>query len=896
MLRSLIHATVSTVLTLGAAQSVSAQVVFNATTCGPIAADDVQFDGLDIVVDGCTLSIAGRHDFASLTLRNRAQLTHPPAGDVTAAPYPQIPDIGLDLDIAGDVNIPAGTMINLAGKGFGPGAGPGAGRSGGATTPSGGGGHGGNGGSGGATYGTYGGPLDAGSGGGGGAEAGAGGGALRLNVHGALLLGGSISANGNRANVGANRGGGAGGSVWINAGRIAGAGGITAQGGAGQSAGTIYGGGGAGGRIALFAGASTYTGTLRAHGERGNGGQSGGAGTSFTQLGATPTSLVLDNFGRSGATTDFVGMLVMEGNLSVARGARLSHPQGLELDLRVTGDAMIDGTSAFDVTGRGSVAATGDGRAVGAGGGGYGGTGGAAGGGLGFGSVENPNAFGSGGANPFAGGAGGGFAQLTVDGTLTVNGVIASNGLDARNPTGSGGGSSGGGSGGSILIRAATLAGDGDIVASGGSGREFGGGGSGGRVAVYSGASSFAGTLAACGERSSGGNRGGAGTIWQRVDSLPLGKLSIDNCGQLGGATTEFSGARRFEGDLFLSGGARLSHPPMQTLSLSFAGNVTIGTTGAFDVSGRGFAPGANPGPGTGAGGGGGGYGGAGGVYPNRVQTGGQPYGSEDAPIDFGSAGGGAGSTGTGGGAARLIAEGLLQIDGAVVAEGMVGGQGQNRGGGSGGSIFMTSGSFSLSPTGTMSVKGGDGAAFSGGGGGGRIRVTSCMAVTLAPEAKVVIAGGLQTGGVPSGADGTMNVGFGPTDPQDLDCDGVSNAIDNCPFFPNADQLDSGGVASPLDVQGMTPDGVGDACQCGDTNADGRVDSIDSTVLTRCLNNLDSCAGGSGLSGLPGGTAKCGVGGEAGCDASDADLIQRAVLGLGALEQACSAANLPVMP
>jgi hypothetical protein len=899
-----------TLFAFGSATSASAQVVFNASMCGPIAADDTQFDGQDIIVDGCALSIAGSHDFASLTLRNRAQLTHPPAGDVTAAPYPQIPEIGLDLEIAGNMTIAALTSINLDGKGFGPGAGPGAGRPGTTNTnppvPSGGGGNGGNGGgveNGGTAYGTFQGPIDAGSGGGGDALAGIGGGALRLNVQGTLTIAGSITANGTQGTIGGNRGGGSGGSIWIMAGTMAGGGSITAIGGQGRSQSTAFGGGGAGGRIAMSATTSTFTGTIRANGVRGpNGNRAGGAGTSFTRLGASPTRLVLDNFGLSNAldskldtaSTDFSGDLVFDGNLVVARGARLSHPRGEPLNLRVTGDMTIDATSAFDVSGRGFPAGTGDSRPVGSGGAGYGGTGGGIGGGAGYGSIENPTGFGSGAG--IGGGTGGGFAQLTVDGTLSLDGLIGSNGF-----AGSGSGSSGGGSGGSVLVRATTLTGGGLLRASGGAGRGEGGGGSGGRIAVYSGSSSFSGATEACGEGSinDGRIRGGAGTVWQRDDSQPLAKLTIDNCDQANGATTEIVGSRRFESDLYVGGFAKLSHPPMTKSFLTFAGNATIAPTGSFDVSGRGFAPGDNPGPGAGLGRAGGGYGGAGGTYlPTDI--GGLPYGVPLAPLDFGSAGStgvGAGpnsAAGAGGGVVRLIVEGLLQVDGSIVSDGTRG-VGQYSGGGSGGSVYLTAGR--IAGTGALSARGGNAANLAAGGGGGRIRITSCMPTDFAATAREIVAtpGSQQTSllgmfGQPS----TPIIGFGSPDENDMDCDDVVDAQDNCPFFPNADQADSGGIANPFDLQGTAPDDIGDACQCGDSNGDGRVTAADATVLTRCLGNLDTCVGDTGLSGLPGGLAKCGVDRNAGCDALDATLIGQAVLGLASLQQACSAALAPI--
>ncbi|MCH7892418.1 MAG: thrombospondin type 3 repeat-containing protein, partial [Gemmatimonadetes bacterium] len=55
----------------------------------------------------------------------------------------------------------------------------------------------------------------------------------------------------------------------------------------------------------------------------------------------------------------------------------------------------------------------------------------------------------------------------------------------------------------------------------------------------------------------------------------------------------------------------------------------------------------------------------------------------------------------------------------------------------------------------------------------------------------------------------------------DSDGDGISDEIDNCPRVSNALQRDTGGLDT------LIPDGVGDACQCGDTDESGRVDQAD---------------------------------------------------------------------
>ena len=53
---------------------------------------------------------------------------------------------------------------------------------------------------------------------------------------------------------------------------------------------------------------------------------------------------------------------------------------------------------------------------------------------------------------------------------------------------------------------------------------------------------------------------------------------------------------------------------------------------------------------------------------------------------------------------------------------------------------------------------------------------------------------------------------------------------DNCPYQPNPDQRDSGGIGSDA-----AADGIGDACQCGDVSGDGRVTVADGLMIQRAL-------------------------------------------------------------
>jgi hypothetical protein len=62
----------------------------------------------------------------------------------------------------------------------------------------------------------------------------------------------------------------------------------------------------------------------------------------------------------------------------------------------------------------------------------------------------------------------------------------------------------------------------------------------------------------------------------------------------------------------------------------------------------------------------------------------------------------------------------------------------------------------------------------------------------------------------------------------DADGDGVADDVDDCPSAANPLQEDTGGVGA-----GSPPDGIGDACQCGDVNGDGRVTITDATLIAR---------------------------------------------------------------
>jgi hypothetical protein len=120
--------------------------------------------------------------------------------------------------------------------------------------------------------------------------------------------------------------------------------------------------------------------------------------------------------------------------------------------------------------------------------------------------------------------------------------------------------------------------------------------------------------------------------------------------------------------------------------------------------------------------------------------------------------------------------------------------------------------------------------------------------------------------------------------PGDLPCatGQTSGCDDNCRYWPNASQGDSGGIRA-----GSAPDGIGDACQCGDVNGDGRVTSADSAIILRSLLVPPLAAMAR--------PELCDVGGAAGCTSADAAIVLRAQLTppLATIQQNCDPALMP---
>ncbi len=646
---------------------------------------------------------------------------------------------------ATNITVEANAFISADAAGFGPGQGPGV------STGTGGAGYGGIGatvssnvgsGTGGASYGSAVTPEDLGSG----SPTAAGGGAIHLDVTGTLTIDGTVSANGANA-----AGGGSGGSIWVTAGTIAGAGTIMAHGGNGLNDMWDVGGGGSGGRIAVHYNVNSFTGTVQAHGgyRPGEEGTVGFfdvsnpqqvkliAGHSWRFL-SEDAAFALYDISLNGTTAVVepgVDKVTAENDIAIDATSTLSCRAG-EGPIRLSavnlsvaaGGSIIADMKGFSVN-------QSPGASAGNGGAGYGGRGGTVGGGAGgvlYGSAITPVDMGSGTSS----GAGGGAVRLEITGSLTLDGTLSANGAN-----GAGQNAAGAGSGGAIWINAGTITGTGALRANGGDGYNdtwtAGGGGGGGRIAVYYLANGFTGTAQVLGGTQSLPDRAGengtvgffdvsnpqqvrlyAGHSWhfQPIDAA----FALYNIVLSGTTAVVEPGANKVAAtnDFVIDATSTVTcRAGESAVHLFAANNLTLAAGSSILADLKGYPLG--QGPGTSTGNGGAGYGGRGGTVGGG--PGGASYGSAIAPADMGSAS----SSGLGGGAVHLEAIGTLTLDGTVSANGG-NGTGQNTAGGAaGGGVWISAGT--ISGAGMVSADGGgsynDMWTAGGGGGGGRIAV-----------------------------------------------------------------------------------------------------------------------------------------------------------------------------
>ncbi len=237
--------------------------------------------GGDFVVKESLALPAGAYTFSSVTVKTNAILSC--QGNTSTTSGVIITAVTITVDTGGS--------ISASGQGYAGDAGPGKGLDsygggGGGGAHGGTGGNSGGGAAGGTTlYGVSNAPVTIGSGGGcdtyyGNGCGGYGGGAVKLVVSGTLTANGTIIADGEYGINLTGSGGGAGGSVWLDANRLTGNGQIRAAGGAGGP--THAGGGGGGGRVALYYGRKTFsfaTNVVGGVAGSGGGGIAGSAGT-----------------------------------------------------------------------------------------------------------------------------------------------------------------------------------------------------------------------------------------------------------------------------------------------------------------------------------------------------------------------------------------------------------------------------------------------------------------------------------------------------------------------------------------------------------------------------------------------------------------------------------------
>lgn len=739
------------------------------------------YEGQSLIVSNATLTLSGAHTFQSLVLTHGATLTHPTPGTNH-----------LHLQVTGSLVIEADSGIDLDARGYAGGEGPGAGFRAGYGT--GGGSHGGTGGAGrfsasGMSFGAYREPRSPGGSGGKATSyspGAAGGGALRLTVAQELVVNGRLSADG--APGGEYGGGGAGGSLWLEVGRLAGAGAISARGGAGER----DAGGGGGGRIALQADTDAFTGTVEACGGLGNP-RPGGAGTVFRRRTSDPVgTLILDNCGTAGGFTEWDPEVTLVDRLQLLRGGMLApRPQSWPTTWRFLEDVRLDADGHISADSRGQGPDEGDGRSgtttFGTGGASYGGSGGNGRSlaGRTFGSPTQPTSPGSGAAeatNYEPGGNGGGALRLEFLGGALIDGTISANGGD-------GGNYAGGGSGGSLWISAPRLQGTGSITAHGGKGAKDAGGGGGGRIALYVTEDTFGGTVRACGA-SGDANPGGAGTVYVKLDDQPRGNLLIHNCGETAGVT-EVDADFHWPENLQLEDGGTLTPRRGESRwSIHLGGTLVVGPAGVISATDRGLAGGEGEGAGepTAYGAAGGSYGGRGGDGERSFAT--LTHGSFTEPTTPGSGGGNATNYeagGRGGSAVRVIVADTFHLDGRLESNGGPGGN--YAGGGSGGSIYVTT--PILSGSGRISANGGAGLRpDTGGGGGGRIALYyDSLSDTIRDQAECAGGPGGEIGGA-----GTLYFKSSSASLGDLVIDRTPNAVDPAPTLLYGDVVVPGNL------------------------------------------------------------------------------------------------------
>jgi len=151
----------------------------------------------------------------------------------------------------------------------------------------------------------------------------------------------------------------------------------------------------------------------------------------------------------------------------------------------------------------------------------------------------------------------------------------------------------------------------------------------------------------------------------------------------------------------------------------------------------------------------------------------------------------------------------------------------------------------------------------------GTLTVSATGSGTVEVLGNLFVTAALETGPVPNNVlalgDACASAG------GDVDNDNICGNVDNCEFVANELQED---CCSPGSSSTSNPDGIGDACQCGDVTGDGAANSFDATMIKRQALGLSAP-----LFSVP---DNCDVTGDGNCNSFDATMVTRKALGLSA--------------
>ena len=173
------------------------------------------------------------------------------------------------------------------------------------------------------------------------------------------------------------------------------------------------------------------------------------------------------------------------------------------------------------------------------------------------------------------------------------------------------------------------------------------------------------------------------------------------------------------------------------------------------------------------------------------------------------------------------------------------------------------------------------------GQGDGSFQDAISMSAAAGPTAVAVVdldGDSLPDIAVPTAGSDVLAVFLNLAAAPDSDGDGSTDDQDNCRLAFNADQADSGGVGA-----GSPPDGIGDACQCGDVSRDGQISLVDVVLYRRTLSALPPTPTFSmealGICSV--------VGNASSCTDMDVTRLRRTLVGRAIVEQVCPAAAEP---